>query len=201
MTENNENLSSGEVKVLDTPKSEANWYVASTQSGHENKVKTNLENRIKQRPELEELIKQTLVAEIEIDVMGKDGMPSGKKKMKNLYPGYVFIEMKMSDEAWFVVRNTPGVTGFIGSSGRGAKPFPVPTEEIEPVLKRLGLINSSMYDRYQVSDQVRVVHGSLEGTHGKILAIDKETGLVKLETVFFGRPTVLEVDFADIEKE
>ena len=62
--------------------------------------------------------------------------------MKNLYPGYVFIEMKMSDEAWFVVRNTPGVTGFIGSSGRGAKPFPVPTEEIEPVLKRLGLINS-----------------------------------------------------------
>lgn len=197
MEENKDILVAGE----EAPKSEKSWYVASTQSGHENKVKANLEMRIINKPELAEFIKQTLVAEIEIDVLGKDGTPSGKKKMKNLYPGYVFIEMKMSDEAWFVVRNTPGVTGFIGSSGRGAKPFPVPTEEIEPVLKRLGLINSSMYDRYQINDEVRVVHGSLEGTHGRILTIDKETGIVKLETVFFGRPTVLEVDFADIEKE
>lgn len=198
MVENKDNLTlNGE----ETVKTETNWYVASTQSGHENKVKSNLENRIVNTPELNEFIKQILVAEIELDVMGKDGLPSGKKKMKNLYPGYVFIEMKMSDEAWFVVRNTPGVTGFIGSSGRGAKPFPVPTEEIEPVLKRLGLINSSMYDRYQVDDEVRVVHGSLEGTHGRILDIDKTTGIIKLETVFFGRPTVLEVDFADIEKE
>ncbi|MGE4341898.1 MAG: transcription termination/antitermination protein NusG [Bacilli bacterium] len=198
MVENKDNLTlNGE----ETVKTETSWYVASTQSGHENKVKSNLENRIVNTPELNEFIKQILVAEIELDVMGKNGLPSGKKKMKNLYPGYVFIEMKMSDEAWFVVRNTPGVTGFIGSSGRGAKPFPVPTEEIEPVLKRLGLINSSMYDRYQVDDEVRVVHGSLEGTHGRILDIDKTTGIIKLETVFFGRPTVLEVDFADIEKE
>lgn len=175
------------------------WYVASTQSGHENKVKGYLLHRIERSEELKDYIKQILVAEVEIDVL-KDGLPTGKKKMKNLYPGYVFIEMRMSDEAWFVVRNTPGVTGFIGSSGRGAKPFPVPTEEIEPVLKRLGLIDSSMYDRYQVGDDVRVTHGSLEGTHGRILNIDKTTGLVKLETVFFGRPTELEVDFADIEK-
>ena len=196
-----ENKDNSTLNGEETVKTETSWYVASTQSGHENKVKSNLENRIVNTPELNEFIKQILVAEIELDVMGKDGLPSGKKKMKNLYPGYVFIEMKMSDEAWFVVRNTPGVTGFIGSSGRGAKPFPVPTEEIEPVLKRLGLINSSMYDRYQVDDEVRVVHGSLEGTHGRILDIDKTTGIIKLETVFFGRPTVLEVDFADIEKE
>ncbi len=196
MTDNTNVNNTVEKKVYGT-----DWYVASTQSGHENKVKVNLERRIEQAPELKDFIRQILVAEIEIDVMGKDGLPSGKKKMKNLYPGYVFIEMKMGDEAWFVVRNTPGVTGFIGSSGRGAKPFPVPTEEIEPVLKRLGLVDSSMYDRYQVGDEVRVVHGSLEGTHGKILDINKDSGIVKLETVFFGRPTVLEVDFADIEKE
>lgn len=194
--QDNINLSSAPEEV----KSEASWYVASTQSGHENKVKENLIRRMEQNSDLLKFIKQILVAEIEIDVL-KDGLPTGKKKMKNLYPGYVFIEMKMSDEAWFEVRNTPGVTGFIGSSGRGAKPFPVPTEEIEPVLKRLGLINQSMYDRYQPGDKVKVVHGSLEGTHGAILGINKDNGTVTLETIFFGRPTQLEVDFADIEKE
>lgn len=197
MIENNMNTPiNGDEEKLDG----TSWYVASTQSGHENKVKGYLLHRIERSEELKNYIKQILVAEVEVDVL-KDGLPTGKKKMKNLYPGYVFIEMRMSDEAWFVVRNTPGVTGFIGSSGRGAKPFPVPTEEIEPVLKRLGLIDSSMYDRYQVGDDVRVAHGSLEGTRGRILDIDKNTGLVKLETVFFGRPTELEVDFADIEKE
>lgn len=199
MIENNENLNNPVENTEEKVKDGTSWYVASTQSGHENKVKGYLLTRIARMEHLADYIHQILVAEIEVDVL-KDGLPSGKKKMKNLYPGYVFIEMKMSDEAWFVVRNTPGVTGFIGSSGRGAKPFPVPTEEIEPVLKRLGLINSSMYDRYQVGDEVRVAHGSLEGTHGRILAIDKNSGLVKLETVFFGRPTELEVDFADIEK-
>ena len=194
--QDNINLSSATEEV----KSEASWYVASTQSGHENKVKENLNRRMEQNSDLLKFIKQILVAEIEIDVL-KDGLPTGKKKKKNLYPGYVFIEMKMSDEAWFEVRNTPGVTGFIGSSGRGAKPFPVPTEEIEPVLKRLGLINQSMYDRYQPGDKVKVVHGSLEGTHGAILGINKDNGTVTLETIFFGRPTQLEVDFADIEKE
>lgn len=198
MIDNNENLTIA--PASDDSKEGTSWYVASTQSGHENKVKGYLLNRIARSEDLNKYIFQILVAEIEVDVL-KDNVPTGKKKMKNLYPGYVFIEMKMSDESWFVVRNTPGVTGFIGSSGRGAKPFPVPTEEIEPVLKRLGLINSSMYDRYQVGDEVKVAHGSLEGTHGRILSIDKETGLVKLETVFFGRPTELEVDFADIEKE
>lgn len=198
MIENQDNLNMS--SVTEEVKSEASWYVASTQSGHENKVKENLIRRMEQNSDLLKFIKQILVAEIEIDVL-KDGLPTGKKKMKNLYPGYVFIEMKMSDEAWFEVRNTPGVTGFIGSSGRGAKPFPVPTEEIEPVLKRLGLINQSMYDRYQPGDKVKVVHGSLEGTHGAILGINKDNGTVTLETIFFGRPTQLEVDFADIEKE
>ena len=198
MIENQDNINMS--SATEEVKSEASWYVASTQSGHENKVKENLIRRMEQNSDLLKFIKQILVAEIEIDVL-KDGLPTGKKKMKNLYPGYVFIEMKMSDEAWFEVRNTPGVTGFIGSSGRGAKPFPVPTEEIEPVLKRLGLINQSMYDRYQPGDKVKVVHGSLEGTHGAILGINKDNGTVTLETIFFGRPTQLEVDFADIEKE
>lgn len=103
-----------------------NWYVVNTYSSHENKVKDNLEKRIESH-NLQDYIFRIIVAEHEVPVM-KNGQPTGKTKMKNLYPGYVFIEMIMTDEAWFMVRNTPGVTGFIGSSGGGAKPFPVSRE-------------------------------------------------------------------------
>jgi transcriptional antiterminator NusG len=139
------------------------------------------------------------VAEQEVSVL-KDGLPTGKVKTKNLYPGYVFVEMIMSDESWYVVRNTPGVTGIAGSSGGGQKPTPVTREEIEPVLKRMGMIDSSMYDRYNVGDAVKVIHGPLEGTEGKIISIDKTTGACRVDTVFFGRSTPVDVDFSEIEK-
>ena len=148
---------------------------------------------------LGDLIFRIIVAEQEVPVM-KDGMPTDKTRMKNLYPGYVFVEMIMTDYAWYVVRNTPGVTGFVGSSGKGTKPFPVPREQIEPVLKRMSIIDDAMYDRYQVGDFVRVIHGALEGTEGTIVSINKETGVVELEAVFFGHSTKAEVDFAEIEK-
>ena len=95
-----------------------NWYVVNTYSSHENKVKDNLEKRIESHG-LQDTIFRIVVAEHEVPVM-REGKPTGKTKMKNFYPGYVFVEMVMTDEAWFVVRNTPGVTGFIGSSGKGA---------------------------------------------------------------------------------
>ena len=120
--------------------------------------------------------------------------------MKNLYPGYVFVEMIMTDYAWYVVRNTPGVTGFVGSSGKGTKPFPVPREQVEPVLKRMGMVDESMYDRYKEGDLVKVIHGPLEGTEGNIISINRETGIVEVETVFFGRSTKVEVDFSEIER-
>jgi transcriptional antiterminator NusG len=108
--------------------------------------------------------------------------------------------MIMTDYAWYVVRNTPGVTGFVGSSGKGTKPFPVPREEIEPVLKRMGMVDDSMYDRYNVDDLVKVIHGAFEGLEGRILSINRENGIVELETVFFGRATKAEVEFSEIEK-
>ena len=100
------------------------WYVVNTYSTHENKVKENLKRRVESMG-LGDLIFRIIVAEQEVPVM-KDGMPTEKTRMKNLYPGYVFVEMIMTDYAWYVVRNTPGVTGFVGSSGKGTKPFPVP---------------------------------------------------------------------------
>jgi len=174
------------------------WYVVNTYSTHERKVADNLTRRIESMG-LQELIFRIIVAEHEVPVM-KDGLPTGKTRMKNLYPGYVFVEMIMTDYAWYVVRNTPGVTGFVGSSGKGTKPFPVPREQVEPVLKRMGMIDEQMYERYSIGDLVKVIHGALEGTEGNIVSINRESGAVELETVFFGRTTKLEVEFSEIEK-
>lgn len=174
------------------------WYVVNTYSTHEKKVADNLKRRVESMG-LGDLIFRIIVAEQEVPVM-KDGLPTDKTRMKNLYPGYVFVEMIMTDYAWYVVRNTPGVTGFVGSSGKGTKPFPVPREQIEPVLKRMGMVDESMYDRYDLGDLVKVIHGPLEGTEGKILSISKDTGVVEVETVFFGRTTKVEVDFSEIER-
>ena len=174
------------------------WYVVNTYSTHENKVAYNLKKRVESMG-LEDLIFRIVVAEQEVQVM-KDGLPTGKTRMKNLYPGYVFVEMIMTDYAWYIVRNTPGVTGFVGSSGKGTKPFPIPREQIEPVLKRMGMVDDSMYDRYADGDLVKIIHGPFEGTEGYILSIDRETGAVEVEATFFGRSTKVEVDFSEIER-
>ena len=177
---------------------EKQWYVVNTYSSHENKVKENLEKRVETQ-NLQDYIFRIIVAEHEVQVM-KDGKPTGKTKIKNMYPGYIFIEMIMTDEAWYVVRNTPGVTGFVGSSGRGTKPFPVTREQIEPVLKRMGMVDNDMYSNYNVGDTVRILTGSFEGIEGKIEEINQENGEVTLNTIFFGRQTQITVKFSEIER-
>ena len=118
---------------------ERRWYVVQTYSGFENSVKLNLERRIESM-QMENLIYQVMIPE-ELKIEKKaDG--TLKEKMVKMYPGYVFIELNVTDESWFVVRNTPGVTGFLGSSGGGTKPVPLPPEEINPILKKCGLIRS-----------------------------------------------------------
>ncbi len=178
--------------------SEKQWYAVTTMSMHESKTAANLIKRISSM-NMQDHILRVLVAEHEEPVL-KDGLPTGKTRMKNFYPGYIFVEMIMTDESWYIVRNTPGVTGIIGSSGGGQKPTPVSREEIEPVLKRMGLIDSAMYDYYHVGDKVKIIHGALEDTEGVITSIDRETGLVRVETTFFGRVTPVDVDFSEIEK-
>lgn len=174
------------------------WYIVTTYSMHEAKTADNLRKRI-ETMNMQEYILRVLVAEQEIPVL-EDGKPTGKTKIKNLYPGYVFVEMIMTDQSWYVVRNTPGVTGIAGSSGGGQKPTPVTREEIEPVLKRMGMVDVSMYERYNIGDRVKVIHGPLEGTEGTIISIDKTTGECRVDTVFFGRSTPVDVDFSEVEK-
>ncbi len=178
------------------------WYIVTTYSQHENKVASNLKKRI-ENMHLEDYIFQVLVAEEEVEVqVTKDGKPAGtKKKMKNLFPGNIFVEMIMNDDTWFIVRNTPGVTGIAGSAGGGQKPTPVSLEEMEPVLKRMGQIDQTMISQYNVGDTVKVIRGTLEGTEGTIVDINKETGACRIEIVFFGRSTFADVEFSEIEKE
>ena len=121
-------------------------------------------------------------------------------KIINLYPGYVFVEMIMTDESWFMIRNTPGVTGIAGSSGGGQKPTPVSSKEIETVLKRMGVVDNSMYEGYKEGDYVKIIHGTFAGTEGKITSIDKANGTVVVQTMFFGKATATEVEFSEIIK-
>ena len=174
------------------------WYVINSYTGHENTVKDNLIRRI-ETMNVQNNIFRVIVAEEEVPVL-KEGMPTGKTKIKNTYPGYVFVEMIMSDEAWFVVRNTPGVTGFVGSSGKGAKPFPVPKEQIESVLKKIGIVNLDMYESYVVGSQVKILKGPLIGATGVIESVDTDNGVVKVSAMFFGRQHIVDIPFQDVEK-
>lgn len=180
------------------------WYIITTYSGNEQRAAENIKKRQK-LPALAESISQVLVCEKEEPVFDENGIQKveeGKPVFKtvNQTPGYIFVEMIMTNDAWYLVRNTPGVTGIAGSSGGGQKPTPVSREDIEPVLKRMGKVDDTMYDRYNIGDEVKVIHGALEGTEGRITFIDKETGHCRVDTVFFGRVTPVDVDFSDIEK-
>ena len=179
-------------------KIEKQWYVVNTYSGHENKVKENLEKRIETQ-NLTDYIFRVVVAEHEVEVL-KDGKPTGKTKTKNMYPGYIFIEMIMTDEAWYMVRNTPDVTGFVGSSGKGAKPFPVAHEQIETVLKMMGIVDEDMYKRYEIGDRVKVLNGSFMAPEATITHLDAENGVLTVELLFFGRLSKVEIEFSDIDK-
>ncbi len=175
------------------------WYVVNTYSGREREVAESLESR-KNSLNFKNQIFRIVVAENEEEVLDKNGKDTGKKKIINLYPGYIFIEMIMSDEAWYMVRNTPDVTGFVGSSGGGTKPFPVPKEEIEPVLKRMKIADEDMFTDYQVGDNVKILSGTFEDSEGPIVSIDKANSEVTVQITFFGRLTPITAKFSEIEK-
>lgn len=172
------------------------WYVVNTYAGHEKNVKDNLEMRIK-NDHLEDLIFQIIVAEEE-EIDFKNGKQI--TKVKNLFPGYLFCQMIMTDDIWYIVRNTPGVTGFIGSSGGGAKPFSVPAEEIESILRRLGKMEQNMVVNFAEGDRVRVLAGPFANMEGTVESMDNSTKSAKVLVIMFGRETQAEIDYVDLEK-
>ena len=146
------------------------WYVVNTYVGQENRVKENLERRIKTMG-LEDSLFQIVVAE-EKEIEYKNGKPV--EKTHNLFSGYLLVQMIMTDEAWYIVRNTPGVTGFIGSSGGGAKPFPVNKRELDPILKSMGIQTTAVEVDFVEGDYVEVLAGPFASKSGKVESIDKE---------------------------
>ena len=172
------------------------WYVVNTYSGHENKVKENLEKRVESMG-LQDVLFQIVIPEhVETEI--KDGKKINKTK--NMFPGYVLVEMIMTDEAWYVVRNTSGVTGFIGSSGGGAKPFPLPKSELEPILKKMGISTSEVSVNYEPGDEVNVISGPFAGKSGKVESIDTEKESDKVLIDFLGNLTPIEIDLVQLEK-
>lgn len=174
------------------------WYIVTTYSGYENSVKTDLERR-RISMNMEDKIYQVLIPEETVEVVDKKGKK--KEKVNKLFPGYVFVEMEidektgMDDHVWFMVRNTPKVTGFLGSSGGGTKPVPVSVDEMNQILSKLGLVVKPKLD-LAVGDKVEVISGSFQGRVTEIININEEKGIVTVLLELFGtyNPTELSVD-------
>ena len=175
---------------------EKKWYVVNTYSGHENKVKEKLEMKIESM-NLQDVIYRIVIPEQE-EVEVKNGVE--KKKVKKLFPGYILVEMVMTDDAWFIVRNTPGVTGFIGSSGKGAKPTPLQPYEVDKILGSMGMARFEASTDLVVGEFVKVVSGPFSGMEGKIESIDLPNSKANVIVDLFGQETLVEVLISQIEK-
>ena len=172
------------------------WYVVNTYSGHESKVKEYLEMR-RESMGMENNIFRVIVPETtEVEI--KDGVK--KEKTKKMFPGYILVEMIMSDEAWYAVRNTPGVTGFIGSSGKGAKPIPLSPEEIDKILATEGMSRIDISEDLNEGDTVTIVDGPFKGMYGKIQNVDIENEKLTVLIDLFGQETPVEVNLVQINK-
>ena len=173
---------------------EKEWYVVNTYSGHENKVKEKLEMRASTMG-LEDYIFRVVVPE-QTEVEIKDGKT--KEKVKKMFPGYILVEMIMTDEAWYVVRNTPGVTGFIGSSGKGAKPTPLLPQEIDKILSSMGISRVEVDKDLEVGTKVSINDGPFKGMLGTIDNIDLENNVLTVLIDLFGQETPVEVEINQV---
>ena len=174
---------------------EKQWYVVNTYSGHENKVKEKLEMRAESM-DMKDYIFRVVIPEQKV-IEEKDGQT--KEKVKKMFPGYVLVEMVMSDEAWFVVRNTPGVTGFIGSSGKGAKPTPLQPYEVDNILRNMGISRLDVDKELEVGAKVKIIAGAFAGMYGTIETIDLPNQKLELNVDLFGQETAVEVELSQIE--
>ncbi len=179
---------------------EANWYVVHTYSGYENKVKANIEKTIENRK------LQDVILEVRVPLEDVVELRNGVKKQvsKKMFPGYVLIHMVMNDDTWYVVRNTRGVTGFVGP---GSKPVPLTPAEMKPLGIQIGggarkeaPKREKIEIDAEIGDMIVVTSGAWEGTTSAITAINEHKQTVTIEVEMFGRATSVEIDFLDIKK-
>ncbi|HHV64531.1 MAG TPA: transcription termination/antitermination protein NusG [Peptococcaceae bacterium] len=170
-----------------------NWYVIHTYSGYENKVKTNLEKRVDSMNMEDKIFRVLVPMEDEIEIK------NGKKKIskRKVFPGYVLVEMEMTDDSWYVVRNTPGVTGFVGS---GSKPIPLLESEVSAILRQMGLEKVRTKLDVEIGQSVKVTSGPFKDFIGVVQEILEEKQKVRVAVSMFGRETPVELDFGQVEK-
>jgi transcriptional antiterminator NusG len=172
---------------------ERRWYVIHTYSGYEDAVARNLKQRIEAFGMEDKIFNVLVPKEKKIKIRG------GKKEIveEKIYPGYVFVEMIVTDDSWYVVRNTPNVTGFVGS---GTTPIPVSDEEMKELLKRIEVKEPQYKIEVKVGDLVKIIDGPFKDFDGKVAEIDEERGKVKVMINLFGRDTPVELDSLQIKK-
>ena len=175
------------------PEQEAQWYVVHAYSGHEEKVKKNLEKRIESMDMQDKILQVLVPMEDEIEI--KDG--KRRHVQKRIFPGYILVRMVMSNESWFVVRNTPGVTSFVGSAN---SPVPLQEKEVRAIQKQMKQEAPKIRVEFQVGESVRVVDGPFTDFHGKVDEINPEKGKLKVLVNMFGRETPVELDLLQVEK-
>jgi len=169
---------------------ETKWYVVHTYSGYENKVKANLEKRIVHMKMEDRIFRVRVPMEEERD------LKAGKTVQKKIFPGYVLVEMIMTDESWYVVRNTPGVTGFVGS---GPRPIPLSESELRNIMKRIDDPEPLVKIRFSAGENVKITRGPFSGIVAVVQEVLPDKGKVKVSVSIFGRDTPMEMDFDQVE--
>jgi transcriptional antiterminator NusG len=175
---------------------EKSWFVVHTYSGYENKVMANLEMRVESMNMKDKIFRVLVPVEEETEV--KNG--KSKTVTRKVFPGYVIVEMVMTDDSWYVVRNTPGVTGFVGSAGAGSKPTALLPEEVESILKQMGVDEPRTGIDFEVKESVKVTEGPFANFIGTIEEIQMDKRKIKVHVNMFGRETPVELEFTQVEK-
>ncbi|OQB05473.1 MAG: hypothetical protein BWY19_01011 [bacterium ADurb.Bin212] len=172
---------------------ERSWYVIHTYSGYEEQVASALKQRIDSLGMQDKIFDVTVPKEKQIEIK------NGKRKIveKRIFPGYVLVDMVVTDDSWYVVRNTPNVTGFIGF---GVRPTPMSLEEINRIKKRMGVEDPKYKVDFMLGDLVRINDGALKGFEGKVEEINEDKGSVKVLVNMFGRETPVNLDFLQVKK-
>ena len=175
------------------PQDSRSWYVVHCYSGYENKVKHNLEQRIDTMQMQDQIFQVVVPTEDEIEVR------DGKRRVveRRVFPGYILVQMILSDDSWYVVRNTPGVTGFVGM---GNEPTPLRTEEVQAIMKRMEAEAPKIKVTFKSGQKVRIIDGPFNEFIGVVDEIDMERAKVRVLVSFFGRETPVELDFLQVEK-
>ncbi len=169
------------------------WYVLHTYSGYEENVAQNLKQRV------ESLDMEDKIYNILIPTEKKIKIKNGKRRVieEKIFPGYILVEMEVTDESWYVVRNTPNVTGFIGS---GTIPTPISDEEVKSLQKRMGVEDPKFTIDVEIGSLVKINEGPFKNMDGKVTSIDEAKGKIKVSVSMFGRETPVELDFLQIKK-